>query len=232
MDNPFNCKICSLPLLAEQVPTPRQTHKECEVCYLCKLDVSHEYVEQFIAGKVDYLGHITCHEQYMRDEIEKRPITVTQGLLDYLNEKSLMCTPNLNRSIEDNQSLAESAGRKVWLHMTSLEEKYTALKMMQAVTAAWSVLLSNDKAQLNILIKREEFTIEREKRNSEKMAEVEQYRVSEQRKTEIKREKKTPDWKAVQGLIATGAFTEESARAFLKEQKDKQRSATKEDAVN
>lgn len=213
-----NCGICSLPLADSEIEWSWTHHAECRKCYVCKNDIAIDLAQKFIDKKVDYLGHITCHETRMREEIEKRPVTVTQGMLDYLNNISLMCTPNLSRNVEDNQTLAEGAANKQWLHLSSLEEKYVALKMMQAVTASWSILLSNDKKNLDINIRREEFDKDREKRHQERMDEVSGFRVSKQREVEIKREKKSPDWKAIQGLVACG-MSEDAAREFIKTNK-------------
>lgn len=226
------CKLCSKDLGPFELSVNAQWHKECCICYVCKGEVHRDIVVKYVKEAISYLGHSTCHERYMSEEISKRPIQITQGVLDYLNNMSLMMVPDLSRSEEDNCSLADSAGKKQWLHMSSLDEKYIALRKMQTVCAAWSIALKNDRETANVLIKREEFTMERLKRDAEKMASVTEYRGSEQRKVEIKREKKTPDWKAITGLIATGAFTEETARAFLKEQKSKHTSKDSKEQVN
>lgn len=207
------------------------SHKECEVCYVCKNPVTLDHVEKYLARKIDYLGHSTCHEKRMAEEIAKRPVEVTQGLLDYLNNISLMAVPDLSRSVEDNCSLADTAARKQWVHLSSIEEKYVALKKLQSVCATWSVLLSNDKQMLNVNIRREDFDNERLKRHQAKMAEVELGRVSEQRKKEIKREKLTPDGKAIKALTMVG-MTEEQAREFIKTQKRSAQSSVDVETVN
>lgn len=209
------CKVCQLDLGPLELTARLAYHFDCCNCEHCGKGIAHEIMVRWTLDKGPR-AHSTCHETYMQAEMAKRPVEITQGMLDYLNAWRL--TPDLSRSVEDNQSRAEHQTRKNVIDM-NLEEKYVFLKMMQAATATISVILSNDKQSSEVKIRREQADIEREKRSKDLVADAQDIRLSQQAQDEKKRDKKlltkqTPEGKLLNSFLKMGMSLEQ-AKAML-----------------
>lgn len=205
------CKVCELELGFLEIQARLSYHFDCCVCEHCKNEISKEIMLRWI-NDIGPRAHSTCHEKYMQEEIAKRPVEITQGMLDYLNSWRLC--PDLSRTVEDNQSRAEYQTRKNVIDM-NLEEKYVFLKMMQAATATISVILSNDKQSAEVKIRREQADIEREKRSKDLVADAQETRISQQAQVEKKKVKKllskqTPEGKLLNQFLAMGMNLEQA----------------------
>ena len=215
------CKVCEKELGFLELQARLQYHFDCCTCEHCGNEISKEIMIRWILDKGPR-AHSTCHDTFMQAEIAKRPVEITQGMLDYLNSWRLC--PDLSRTVEENQSRAEYATRKNVIDM-NLEEKYVFLKMMQAATATISVILSNDKASTEVKIRREQADIEREKRSKDLVADAEGTRISQQALIEKKKNKKllskqTPDGKLLNDFMKMG-MTLEQAKQMLGSAKQK-----------
>src|SRR5665213_862156 len=103
------CIVCELDLGPLEIQSRRSYHYDCQVCEYCKNEVAHEIMTRWILDKGPR-AHSTCYETYMQEEIQKRPVTITQGMLDYLNNWRL--TPDMTHSVESNQDAASLKARK------------------------------------------------------------------------------------------------------------------------
>lgn len=211
------CPICSLPLGAIELELDKPWHFDCEKCTICGGDITSEIVARCLRTDRE-ISHDPCFDKKYEALAAARPVEVTQGLLDYLNNVRLMIEPEMSRSIEDNQSLAESHLQS-WLHEKKIDEIYIALRKMQAVTACLSIVLNEkQKREVSVRISAEE----KRKRDLDlktKVGEAEQYRESEQKQVERKREKQTPEGKAIAALMKTFGWSEDAAREHLSSMK-------------
>jgi hypothetical protein len=169
----------------------------------------------------ELIYHRPCYDSHMEAERDKRPVEVTQGLLDYLNNCRLLVEADLSKSIEDNQAEAEGAldsiRRRRWMHEKSIDEIFVSLRKLQATTACMSILLNDkQKKEVSLRISTEE---KRRSALAAKVGEAQDYRESEQRKVERKREKQTPEGKAIAQLMKTFGWTEDVARTHLQSMK-------------
>lgn len=220
-DNPASasgskiCKVCQLDLGPLEQNARLQYHFDCSTCEYCKHEIAKEIMMRWV-NDIGPRAHSTCHQTAMSAQIAARPVEITQGLLDHLNSWRL--TPDLTRTVEENQSRAEAATRKNIVDM-NLEETYVLLKMMQAATACISVILSNEKASKDVKIRREQADIEREKRSKDLVADAQETRLSQQAQVEQKRDKKllskqTPEGKLLNSFLKMGMNLEQ-AKAMM-----------------
>lgn len=212
-----NCLICSLPLGELEISVNRKWHFDCERCAICGGEVSDSVINECLTDERE-VSHKPCHDKKMATARDARPVEVTQGLLDYLNEIRLMVEPQLQYSIEDNQSTAEKKFNN-YIHEKSIDEIFITLRKLQAVTACCSILL-NDKQKKEVSIR---INVEEKRRREtdlrSKVTSAEDYRKSEQYKLERKREKLTPEGKAIAQLMKTFGWSEDVARTHLKSMK-------------
>jgi len=205
------CKVCNLELGFLEIQARLSYHFDCCICEHCKHDIAKDIMLRWIADKGPR-AHSTCHETFMQAEIAKRPIEITQGMLDYLNSWRL--TPDLTRSIEENQSRASVQTRKNAVDMNH-EEIYVYLKMAQAVTATISVIISENKSSVEVKLRRDAWETEREKRSKDLVADAEETRVSQQALVEKKKTKKllskqTPEGKLLNQFLSMGMSLEQA----------------------
>ncbi len=215
------CKVCESDLGFLEIQARLSYHFDCCVCEHCKNEISKEIMMRWI-NDIGPRAHSTCHETYMQAEMAKRPVEITQGMLDYLNTWRL--TPDLTRSIDENQSRAQSQARKCVIDMNH-EEKYVLLKMMQAFTATISTIISSDKQSAEVKLRREEWEKEREKRTKDLVQDAQDTRLSQQAQVEKKKTKKllskaTPDGKLLNDFMKMG-MTLEQAKQMLGTAKQK-----------
>lgn len=205
------CKVCELELGFLENQARLSYHFDCCKCEHCGNEITREIIQRWLLDKGPR-AHSTCHETFMQAEIAKRPVEITQGMLDYLNNWRL--TPDLTRSIAENQSRAEVATRKNAVDMNH-EELYVFLKMAQAVTAVVSVIISENKSSAEVKLRREQWEKEREKRSKDLVEDAQETRVSQQAQVEKKKNKKllskqTPEGKLLNQFLAMGMSLEQA----------------------
>ena len=215
------CRVCESELGPLELNARLQYHFDCCKCEHCDGEITREIMQRWILDKGPR-AHSTCHETYMQAEMAKRPVTITQGMLDYLNSWRLC--PDLTRSIDENQDRAANQTRKNVVEMNH-EERYVFLKMMQAATATISVIISNDKASTETKLRRDAWEAEREKRTKDLVQDAENTRLSQQAVVEKKKTKKllskqTPEGKLLNQFLEMG-MTLEQAKQMLGSAKQK-----------
>lgn len=211
------CLICNQPLGDIEISLNHKWHYDCERCQICGGELDGGVIAECIRSERE-ISHKPCWDNKHAALMAARPVEVTQGLLDYLNEIRLMVDGDLSKTIDDNQSIAESAQRK-WMHNKSIDEIFMSLRKLQAITACCSIVLNErQKKEVSLRISTEE---KRRKDNELKsqVGSAEEYRETEQRKLERKREKLTPEGKAIAQLVKTFGWTEEVAREHIKTMK-------------
>lgn len=211
----MNCRICSLPL-ENELEEKREFHFACNKCELCGNEgLQPERIRECL-NDGHKVSHLTCWQSWQEKEIAKRPITVTQETLDYLNRIRLIIEPNLQYSIEDNQSEAGRSAER-YMHERSIDEQFIALKRAQAACAAMSVCYHNNKEQLNIRIKREETYEDRLRKDRKLVDDAESVRSGQDEVKRKKREVLSGDAKAIKSLMSAMRCDESTARRILGE---------------
>lgn len=212
-----NCLICGNALGDIEIALNHKWHYDCEKCSICDGDVNREVIEACLKDERE-ISHKPCWDKKHEALMAQRPVEITQGLLDYLNEIRLMIDGDLSKTIDDNQSIAEAAQRK-WMHNKSIDEIFMSLRKLQAITACCSIVLSErQKKEVSLRISTEE----KRRRDAEQKSigqGANEFRESEQKKLERKREKQTPEGKAIAQLMKTFGWTEDVARDHLKSMK-------------
>lgn len=209
------CKVCELQLGPLELRARLSYHFDCCICEHCNNEIAREIMQRWLNDKGPR-AHSTCHETFMQAEMAKRPVTVTQGLLDYLNSWRL--TPDLSRSIEENQDRASAQTRKNVVEMNQ-DERYILMRMMQAATGTISAIVSEGKSNTENKYRREQWEAEREKRSKDLVADAEETRLSQQAQVEKKRDKKlltkqTPEGKLLNSFLKMGMNLEQ-AKAMM-----------------
>jgi len=211
------CLICQNPLGDIEITLNHKWHYDCEKCQICGNDLAGEVIAECLTSERE-ISHKPCWDKKHEALMAARPVEVTQGLLDYLNNVRLMIDGDLSKTIDDNQSIAEQAQRR-WMHDKSIDEIFMSLRKMQAITACCSIVLNErQKKEVSLRISTEE----KRRREAELKSQVlsaEDFRESEQKKLERKREKQTPEGKAIAQLMKTFGWNEEVAREHLKSMK-------------
>lgn len=205
------CKVCELDLGPLEIQARRAYHFDCQVCEYCKSEITHEMMTRWMLDKGPR-AHSTCYETYMAEEIQKRPVTITQGMLDYLNNWRLC--PDMTRSVESNQDAASLQARKCVIDMNH-DEIYVALKMSQAFCGTISEIISQNKQSNEVKLRRAKADDEREKRSKDLVKDAEGTRISQQAQLEEKRTKKllaksTPEGKLLNMFMKMGMTLEQA----------------------
>jgi glutamyl/glutaminyl-tRNA synthetase len=150
----------------------------------------------------------------MAAEFRKRPVTITQELLDWHNERRLIFDVNKDMSVNSNQTMASTNFRNSrWVHEMPLEDLYILMKRLEALAAEASIMLTESK-------RKETIRLEIQQRDKKLVDDVVNGRVTEERKKEIKRNKFTPKEKAINAMMAVG-LSREDAIADLEKQEIK-----------
>lgn len=213
VDSPVfkTCKVCELELGPLEISARRAYHFNCQVCEYCKEQITHEMMHRWLLDKGPR-AHSTCYETYMQEEIKKRPVTITQGMLDYLNNWRLC--PDMARSIESNQDASSLQARKCVVNMNP-QEIYTLLKMAQAFCGTISEIVSQNKQSGDVKLRVAKADAERAKRSSDLVKDAQETRLSQQAQLEVKRDKKllskqTPEGKLLAMFQKMGMTLEQA----------------------
>ena len=208
-----NCLICGLPLTALEEDLRQSYHYDCNKCVYCKNDVSFDVVKNAIENERP-IYHRTCYDEAMAEEFRKRPVTITQELLDYHNAKRLLWQPNMSMSAKGNMDMAAINLRndpdiKRWLHEKTFDEIFLVMKMMESCAAELNILLTSAK-------QKDKIRTEIAERDRKLVSEAISYRKNEEHQKETKREKATPEGKAISALMKITGMSLEEARAEIK----------------
>lgn len=215
-----NCKVCSQPLGSLEEQLNAEIHfDDCRKCTICgesglQLDRLMKCVEDGIPP-----SHLTCYDSKMEQEIKRKPVVITQELLDWHNERRLIFDINSQLTVNANMVMAATNFRNSrWIHELNHDELYLVMKRLEAIAAEASILLSETK-------RRDSIKKERENKDKELIKHAGDERVSEQREKEIKRNRYTPEEKAIKammglGLDRAGAIEELNKQKILKIMKE------------
>lgn len=223
----MNCLVCNKPTEYPTMPD-RPLHFECEECSICHekifepqlgkcLDEFRKDIEtnpdRALAAAL-IMVHPRCREERMANEMKKRPIDVSQEMLDFYNEQNLLFQPNLELSPTVNQQVAANLGDaffKKWIKDETLEEQYVRLKRMEAITIAFSLLIDKKKARAAV----DEHEVKRIRRQAKEEKDKQEVKLQE------KRERLDPaaraQRKALEAIMSLG-MSEEQALEFMKGQ--------------
>jgi hypothetical protein len=174
----MNCNICHQ--LSETT-----SHEACRNCIYCGSEVMKPRLDKLLKedeGQTDYkivIHHEICRRQQLERDFKAKPVVITQEHLDMLNRSHLFMDQvfysSQDLSIETNQEKCEIMVSH-WFNEMDLEEKFRALKNLEAITARMSIALSKDKNAIQTKIQAKEI---------EKYKEVKEYREGQlTRKTE------------------------------------------------
>lgn len=210
------CRVCNLPLSESDVLSKRKyclsgNHNKCAIC---GNPTTHEMLERAIASGSD-CEHQHCRDQRNALELKRKPVVITQELLDWHNERRLIFDVDVNLTVNANQTLAAGSFRSSrWVHEMPLDQLFILMKKMEAVAAEASIILSESK-------RKEQVRKEREAKDKSILKSTFENRVSEARAKEIKRNRFTPDEKAIKAMCSIPGFTREMAIKELTDQKIK-----------
>jgi|SRR5580693_6241824 hypothetical protein len=220
---PDNCKICTLPLTTLETSLGAEIHFDnCRKCTLCgseglQVDRLLQCIEKGIPPT-----HLTCYDQKMEQELKQKPVTITQELLDWHNERRLIFDINNMLTVNANMTMAATNFRNSrWIHQLSHDDLYLVMKRLEAVAAEASIILSETK-------KRDSIKKDRELKDKQLIKEAGEGRVTEQREKEIKRNRYTPEEKAIKAMMSIGLdrdaaieeLTKQKVKKLMKEHAD------------
>lgn len=224
----MNCKICSLEL-TESFTT---VHEDCTLCVYCNHGVGMDLIEKRLkehsaSSRVDKLEpsepekveifHDYCRNMKLENDFKNKPVVVTQEHLDMLNSANLLFRPKMDLSVDTNQKEAEYISHK-FIHEMTLEEKFIALKRLEAVAAMWSIALSKDKNRIQTKLaeqnrikykelQRDSDKLEFEKKHEKKKDRNENNAPSDPTLSPEERQR----WKAIQALMKVMKCSKEKA---------------------
>lgn len=197
------CPICSLPLGPLELDLNQDWHYDCNKCSICQSDVELERVRKCLRQDIP-VSHSTCYDEQMAIEFKKRPVTITQELLDWHNERRLIMDENMSMTVNANQTMASTNFRNSrWIHNKSLEELYMIMKRMEAMAAEASIMLTESK-------RKEAIRLEIHQRDKKLVESAVEGRISVERAKEIKRNKFTPKEKAINAMMLVGLTREQA----------------------
>lgn len=223
------CAICNEPLSDWQQPIAMQRiHKEgpCILCKYCNKEVGRDRIFQCL-DKEDPISHTSCYDKFIEESFLSRPVTITQGHLNYLNKLiQFAYRPNMARSIEENMGIAEEISNKNIVDM-SMEEKFAHMKMMQAAAANVSIVLGKNKDAIRLKVEREDIERHVKIRDLGRVLSAEELRTLQENERVSSIEKKRitgdPVLRAREKLIDNYqkmmGFTREGAIEFIDKQK-------------
>lgn len=223
------CKVCESALGPLEIQARRAIHFDCQVCEYCKESIAHEILHRWLLDKGPR-AHSTCYETYMQEEIKKRPVTITQGMLDYLNNWRLC--PDMSRTVESNQDAASLQARKCVVDM-NYDEIYVLLKMAQAFCGTISEIVSQNQQSDALKLRIQKADAERSKRSSDLVKDAQETRISQQAQIEEKRTKKllaksTPEGKLLNMFMKMGMTLEQAKHQLASSKKIGEGSASAE----
>ena len=223
-----NCLICKQPLADwQQNITSQRIHKDgpCINCKYCEKPVGLERILRCLDHE-DPVSHLNCLDEAMEKEFQARPVTITQGHLNYLNRViQFAYRPNPLISLEENCKNAIDISNQNIKDM-SMEDKFKHLKMMQAACANVSIAIDNDKEKIQLRVEREDIERHVKIRDLQKIHDIGYQREKEEHDKELSLEKKRiaadpalrAREKTIEGLVKIG-FSRELAIEFIDKNK-------------
>lgn len=140
-EEPQICPICTTILDPTEHP---KFHIRCMNCTYCHLPVPTPDVERMYSKGP--IAHQRCEDHHFQQELKKRPVEVSQKLLDYLNQVNLMFSAKINLSLETNGKEAAYIAGLLAVDMT-FDQLAIVIRRMEFATAAFSMILSKNKGQ-------------------------------------------------------------------------------------
>lgn len=158
------CFICLIQDIPDSSPRVPAYHDDCLFCKYCNkpvgvdLAIKEDERESRANGPDrDYslhISHAPCFSEAMDREMQKRPITITQGLLNHINQRLAMtgCRAttsglesllDISLSVELNQQVGEIAVHQV-INTMSPDEKFLLSKVLQNTAVTCSLLIQKD----------------------------------------------------------------------------------------
>ena len=208
----MNCKICSQPLGDLELSTNAEIHfDDCRKCTLC--GQSGLQVDRLLKCVADGIppSHLGCYDEKMTRELKMKPVIITQELLDWHNERRLIFDINAQLTVNANMVMAATNFRNSrWIHELNHDELYLVMKRLEAIAAEASILLSETK-------KRDTIKKDRELRDKDLIKAASEGRVTEQREKEIKRNRYTPEEKAIKAMMTIGLNREDAINELTKQ---------------
>ena len=203
----MNCIVCSKDTLCT-IPY----HDDCMLCIFCHRGVGLIVVEKLIKQGITEVYHVPCKDTEEAKAYAERPVTVTQGTLDYVNRFNLLFMPNLELSIAGNQAEAELKLLPCVSDMT-LDQLGLTLKRMESATAMLSILISKHKDTIRI---------RSQERDRERFEEVQDIRTEQINDDFAKRKRSRQKEEARQA----GAKEREERKAIARDPKLKAKEST------
>lgn len=202
-----DCPICNLPLGPLELDLNQDWHYDCNKCAICSSDVEMDRIRKCLKQEID-VTHSTCYDERMALEFKKRPVTITQELLDWHNERRLIFDVSMDLSVNSNQTMASTNFRNSrWVHEMKLEELYILMKRVEAIAAEASIMLTESK-------RKEAIRLEIHARDKKLVDSAVEGRISVERAKEIKRNKFTPKEKAINAMILVGLTREQAIESL------------------
>ena len=216
----MNCSICFQPLGPLELTLGHKWHIDCQKCSICNGELNIDGVQRCLDKEI-IVSHSTCYDQRMNEELKRRPVTITQELLDWHNERRLIFDINGMLTANANMTIASTNFRNSrWIHELSLDDLYLVMKRLEACAAEASIILSESK-------QKEKIKKDRDTRDKDLLKASAEGRVTEQREKEIKRNRFTPDEKAIKAMMsymsreaAVESLTKEKVKKLMKEHAD------------
>jgi hypothetical protein len=226
------CKICGLPLDEWQQALEYQTiHKDgpCIHCKWCSQPVGRDRIFRCLE-KEEPVSHLPCHDKAMANDFAARPVTITQGHLNYLNRMiQFAFVPDMAKSLEQNCEDADLASKLSVVEMT-MEQRFVKMKMLESACATLSIILDKDKEKIRLAVQKEDLARHVKIRDLNKVLSAEQLRELQEKEMAQQREKNrikgSPELRArektIDSLVKLMGMSRETAIEFLDKQKNAQ----------
>lgn len=205
------CPVCSLPLSDMEVRLNRLYHYDCNKCHICGTGPLAEGMVESALKKDLKPSHTTCYDRKMAEELRRKPVTITQELLDWHNERRLIFDINAQLTVNANQVMAATNFRNSrWIHELDLDSLFLVMKRLEAVAAEASIILDESK-------RKESVRKDRESKDKALLKNSSESRVTEQREKEIKRNRYTPGEKAIKAMMTCRLTRDEAVDEIVKQ---------------
>lgn len=166
----IECKKCGSALPSPHNPKHIMTQYclECKSCESCHEFMMPEDMEYCQNNNLELFKHCKCMTEELLSIIESKREAVEQKYLDLLNIAHLMVNPNIELSIDTNCKESEIYGMKWFSELPTLDHKFLALRRLETLAAACSLLLKREPGSKTIKIKLDIESTERFKKASKK----------------------------------------------------------------
>ena len=223
------CLVCKEPLADWQQSLEGQKYHKNGKCHLCKYcgnEVGRDIILKCLERE-DPISHAPCREKAMAEEFNSRPVTITQGHLNYLNRViQFTYRPIPGQTIEELQALAVTTSN-AYIKDMPMEDKFRHMKMMEAACANVSIAIHNDKERIRLAVEREDIAKHVKIRDLQKVHDASYIREKQVHDKEQANEKKRvatdPALRAREKTIVQMmgmGFTREAAETFIDKQKN------------